>query len=278
MRILTLALIPLVGCLPGKAGDDTAVDTSDTEVQDDDTGPVDTGEPLGGFLEGTATTEDGAPLVGARVSLCATVCRTSDTDAAGGYRFEGIEGLSYALDVIPAEEGLATVLVILTTTHEEERSLDFLVPALSTAQDIPQNATELELTSGMFVSLGFDVLDMGFSSATTTAGVQVAEASWPYVEVEGAVKAVWYLSPFDVESVEDAAGEHVPLDFRIANSWGWDAGVTYEAWEASYIGLAWNRVGTVEVSADASELTLTEGDGLTVLSTLILVESTTPGG
>ena len=267
MRILALALIPLVACIGGKT-----IDTADTEVIEDDTGLVDTGEPLGGFLTGTATTEDGAPVVGARVSLCATVCRTADTDAAGSYFLEGIEGISYALDVIPTDENLATVLVILTTTHEEERSLDFVVPALSTAQDIPDSVTEIELTSGMFVSLGFDVLDMGFSAATITAGVQVVEASWPYIEVEGTVKAVWYLAPFDVESLEDAGGEHVPLDFRITNSWGWDAGATFEAWEASYIGLVWNRVGTVEVSADGTELTLTEGDGLTVLSTLILVE------
>jgi len=274
MRILTLALIPLVACTGGPA-DDKADDTSDTEVIDDDTGPVDTGEPLGGLLEGTVTTEDGSPLVGARVSLCATVCRTADTDATGGYLFEGMEGISYALDVIPTDASLATVLVILTTTHEEEEySFDFIVPALSAAQDIPQGVTELELTDGLFVSLGFDVLDMGFSAATTTAGVQVAESIWPYVEVEGVVKAVWYLAPFDVESHEDAAGEEVPLDFRITNSWGWDAGATFEAWEASYIGLAWHRVGTVEVSADATELTLTEGEGLTVLSTLVLVETT----
>jgi hypothetical protein len=261
----------LVACLGGLA--DEADDTSDTEVIEDDTGPLDTGEPLGGFLVGTATTEDGSPLVGARVALCATVCRTADTDATGGYRFDGMEGISYALDVIPTDESLATVLVILTGTFEGEHSMDFIVPPLSASQDIPESVTELELTSGMFVSLGFDVLNMGFSSATTTAGVQVAEASWPYVELEGTVKAVWYLAPFDVESMEDAAGEHVPLDFRIANTWGWDAGATFEAWEASYIGLAWNRVGTVEVSADATELTLTEGEGLTVLSTLVLVDT-----
>jgi hypothetical protein len=263
----------VVACLGTKTLD-PADDTSDTEVIEDDTGPVDTGEPLGGFLTGTATTEDGSPVVGARVSLCATVCRVADTDASGGYLFEGMEGISYALDVIPTDETLATVLVILTTTHEEERALDFVVPALSTAQDIPQSVTELELTDGMFVSLGFDVLDMGFSQATTTAGVQVAEASWPYLELEGTAKAVWYLAPFDVEAAEDTAGEHVPLDFRIANTWGWDAGATFEAWEASYIGLAWNKVGTVEVSADASELTLTEGNGLTVLSTLVLLDTT----
>ena len=273
MRILALALIPLVACTGGPA-DDKADDTSDTEVIEDDTAPLDTGEPIGGFLVGTATTEDGSPVVGARVALCATVCRTADTDATGAYRFDGMEGISYALDVIPPDETLATVLVILTSTHEAERTVNFVVPSLSTAQDIPQTKTELELTDGLFVSIGFDVLDMGFSAATTTTAVQAAEASWPYMELEGTPKAVWYLTPFDVHSIEGTGDVRVPLEFRMENLWGWPAGATYEAFQASYINIAWERVGTVEVNSDATELTLTEGEGLTVLSTLVLVDTT----
>ncbi len=274
MRCTWILLVGITAACSG--GDDGPDDSGD--VGGDDTGWRDTGEPpppLGGYLAGTVTDSTGAPVVSARVSLCATVCRTADTDDNGQYHIDGMDELTYAFDVIPDDDSLASPLITVTSEFQEERTLDISLHTLSERQNILNNATEMELTDGLFVKLGYDVLDMGFSTETTTSAVQVPETGWPSIEVEGTVKAVWYLAPWDVGVNTDVASS---LQFRMSNTWGWEAGATIEAWQASYEHIAWESVGTMTVSADGTELTLTEGDGLNVLTTLVLVEPAAEDG
>ena len=259
--LAALALLS-VGC--GKGGDDTG-DTNGTNTIVD-TG--ETGAELGGFVEGIITSPTGEVVSGARVTMCSAFCRIETSGEDGSYRFDGIAEEDVAFDVEMPDEHWPTILFPLSLGAESENVVDLQMQELGEDVTIPQVASELELLPSFYVTMGFDNIDTGFNSPEMAAASQPTSWAWEsLVTLPGTIAGVWYLEPWETK----AAGES--LQFRLANTWGWEAGSEGSAVVASYDDKSWLDIGALIVSADGEWVTSVEGQsGLPILSTLVILE------
>ena len=254
--LLTMAL---VGC-SGGSPDGTSDETDDTdEVSTDDTGETGTPEPTE-TVSGTLTDGAGNPLGSVQVQVCRgdSVCQFAQTDANGAYAIEFVGLGDRSLEAI-VDTPLAIPMTVITVAEGGANSHDLVAPTLDTAVPIPTSATELELGSGLFVTLSADGIEppnpFG-DPATETAGVSVPQGQWTTFPENTA--AVWYLSPFDYHSVSEDG-----LPTRIEGL----ADGTYAIQVASYEDTAWLPAGTLTVSGGTPS-----GDlAIPVLSTVIAV-------
>jgi hypothetical protein len=139
-------------------------------------------------------------------------------------------------------------------------SVDVQVPEIAW-QSMPTSSTEVEMASGVFVTLAQGELEYPFGAdESRTGGVAVDQANWPPLELEGTPTSVHYLAPYDAKS--DG------LSFRIsADAAGVADGDTVQIVAADYLEYDWHDMGTFTVTDG-----WITGDNLTVLSTLVVVK------
>jgi hypothetical protein len=262
-----MALIVLLGLFAcTKVDDDTGpadteadADTDTDTDADTDTGFDECAPDTTAALSGCVTNIEGTPLKNIRMTMCRENCIVATTDRGGAYAFPTLPDGRQAFDAVPGGD-YATVLVPLTYTEGSNMSVDVQVPEIAW-QSMPTSSTEVEMASGVFVTLAQGELEYPFGAdESRTGGVAVDQANWPPLELEGTPTSVHYLAPYDAKS--DG------LSFRIsADAAGVADGDTVQIVAADYLEYDWHDMGTFTVTDG-----WITGDNLTVLSTLVVVK------
>ncbi|MFZ5482005.1 MAG: carboxypeptidase-like regulatory domain-containing protein [Myxococcota bacterium] len=261
-------LFALLACTGGTGADpdDSGVagDTDDPPPTDD-TGTSST-VPLTASLTGTVMDPDGNPVAGARVNVCRHVCRTITTEADGAYAFEALEAWTATYYVVPEEgSGYANPMVTLTLADGEARAIDVVLDPFDTPQGLPRVASEVEVTDGLYLTIGADNLTPPplEDLPAEVAAVRVPAEHRLDVEVDGAVLDVWYLSPWEATSETGVA-------VRMDNLWGLAPGDRARAFVVSEpTAYTWLDAGELVVEEDGA--TLAGDASLPILTTLALV-------
>lgn len=262
----------ILACAGGADTEPASSDSADTGLTDDttteDSGETEdtgtTGVLLTASLTGTVVGPDGAPLVDVAVNICRLVCLRVSPDDAGRYSYPELEAWTASFYVIPdVESGLATAMAPITWADGEDKVIDVRMVVLDDPLPIPASAEEVEVTEGLWLTLGMDTLEPPFGvDLEDVAAVRVPEADRLPIELDGEVLDVWYIHPWEAESEEGA-----PV--RVANAWGLAPGESVRAWASSLpLEYSWLDAGTLTVTEDGGML---EGDAaLPVLTTLVL--------
>lgn len=267
MRWTIASLSLLLACEGGPADTSSPTDgVTDQQVTDsgETGGPTDNAKEDGTRFDGTVVDSAGTPVEGASILFCQAICLTDETDAQGRFGFPAVPSGWTAFEVIaPLGSGLATGFVPVIVVEDEDRDVNMTLPALDDAQAIPATPTELEIGTGLFVTVSDDALEPPtfVEDATETSGRLLDAADYPPLDFEeGSILAIWYMKPFNHRS---KAG--MPVAF--ANQWKLADGEVYRVWQGSYDDQAWLDMGTVTVSGDRIE-----GDAkLSLTSTTMLV-------
>lgn len=262
---LTLAL----AACTGKTGANPT-DSANPDLTDDTSPPNDTGStntvPLSANLTGTITDPEGAPVAGARVNVCRVVCKSMVTEVDGAYAFGSIEAWTAMFYVVPeAGSAFANPMVTLTLADEETRTIDVVLDPFDSPRPLPDVASEVEVTDGLYLTVGADILEPPplEDLPSEVAAVRVPEAHRLDVEVEGTLLDVWYLSPWEASSEPGVA-------VRVDNLWGLAPGERARAFVTSEpTTYAWLDAGELVVADDGA--TLAGEASLPLLTTLALV-------
>ena len=259
MSVLAL----LFACTGASVDAEDSAAPADTDPPDDDT---DTDPGPTASLTGTVTDPDGAPVAGVRVNVCRLVCKTMQTDADGAWAFNSIEAWTAMFYVTPDEaSGYADPMVVLTLVEGEERVLDVVLDRFDTPRPLPATSEEVEVTDGLFLTVGADILEPAplTDLPSEVAAVRVPEAHRLPIELVGELLDVWYVSPWEATS---EAGVGVRLD----NMWGMAPGDRARVWAASEpTTYAWLDAGELVVAEDG--LTHVGDAALPILTTMALV-------
>lgn len=212
----------------------------------------------------------GAPIADVEIRFCDVInCRYHTTEAGDStFLFEEtLIGWNSLEAVGPA--GIATGFVPLLFGDNETRDVSMTLCPLDPATPITGTPTEMELGSGLFVTLSDSAIEppLFVDPATEAAGVMVDPTNWvPTDEITGTVAAQWFVSPFN----HHATGADLPVRFDGANIGL--AGATYRAWVGSYDDFAWIDAGTFSDGDADGWYTADGSNGLPLLGTVMLVE------
>jgi hypothetical protein len=193
---------------------------------------------------------------------------TEDTQPDGTYAFANVDAADSSFEPIPVDSSLATPFTPLTFAPLENRVLNMVVPALSHEYDLTTTDQEVELGTGLFVTVNSDNIDppLFTDPAESVAGVRVDAAHFPPMDWDAELLAVWYTAPFDHHSPNG-------LPYRITgdSDMGLVDGDVVEVWIGSYSSSSWNLVESM-IFADGIATQAT----LPMFSTLALVRPGSP--
>jgi hypothetical protein len=253
---------------PDEASDSgtSAVDDG-TDEDDDDTGLA----PGQGAFGGRVVDEEGAPLEGILVNLCAESCYAQRTDADGRWTHELPADL-YSLELLEGDPSAPTrgwPLAPVTVIEGETRILedDVVMPLLTHHHTI---VTDRWLEVGEGLDLYVDpntwtAPDLAPEDAEPwVAGVRVdpAAAGLPLEGLEGTVVAMWYLAPLDSRPTGD-------WPVRLSGELGLAPGTEAALMVADYDAREWVAFSTVTVDDEGA--VRTANSPLPVLSTVVVV-------
>lgn len=262
MRYLALALL-CTACTSGPAVETDDTDTIDTDTTDTETTDTEVTPVGSSTLEGAIVNAAGAAIDGARVQFCRGAnCLTRHTDATGTYAFEDILDGPGSFEIIPPEgTDYAIAFTPIDLEDDATLSVDVTMLPLGAPVSIPATAAELEITDGVYVTLGEGELEppLFVDDATEVAGVDATATPMPVQLLEGTVLAMYYLAPFDFHATAGA-----PIELR--NDWGLADGEA-ELYVAVYETSTWDKVGDLTVSGDR----LVSSGGLHLISTIAVV-------
>jgi hypothetical protein len=219
------------------------------------------GVPQTATLSGLVLDINGDPFDGASVNLCHDACRVANTGTDGAYLFENVQNCPQSLDVPNGGDAYATPITILDFGDKEVREITITMVEHGGWMSTPTTSAEIEIATGLFVTVGVDDLDLLFGDVDQLAGANVSEAHYLPVDVPGEIIAMYHLEPFDAEAVPS-------MPVKVANTFGLKDGEAVEVWTASYHKFEWVNGGTLTASGD-----WLEGDAaLEVISTTALVK------
>lgn len=264
--ILSLSLLTSCGGPEETATETATTDTNGTTTTTQTTETTHEPSPCEGVLatatlSGLVLDTNGDPVDGVSANLCHDICRVANTGADGVYLFENVQNCPQALDVPNGGDAYATPITILDFEDKEVREITITMVEHGGWMSTPTNSTEVEIATGLFVTVGVDDLSLLFSDVDQLAGAAVSEAHYLPVDVPGEIIAMYHLEPFDAEAVPS-------MPVRVANTFGLKDGETVEVWTASYHKFEWVNGGTLTASGD-----WLEGDAaLEVVSTTALIK------
>jgi hypothetical protein len=268
--ILSLSLLTACG-----GSEETATETADTNTNTNTNTTTTTTQttdtthepsPCKGVLatatlSGLVLDTNGDPFEGASVNLCHDACRVANTGADGVYLFENVQNCPQSLDVPNGGDTYATPITILDFGDNEVREVTITMVEHGGWMSTPTSSAEIEIATGLFVTVGVDDLSLLFGDVDQLAGATVSEAHYLPVDVPGEIIAMYHLEPFDAE-----AAPSMPV--KVANTFGLKDGETVDVWTASYHKFEWINGGTLTASGD-----WLEGDAaLEVISTTALIK------
>ena len=248
----------------GGSSTDTGDGSSTDGSSSDDPPPATVS--LHGTLRGVA----GDPLPGISIALCDPMgCKGGKTDDAGTYRIEqNITGW-YTFDLVGeaiTEGNRAFALAIIEIDADlGDRQYDLVATRYTMALPMPAQPEEVEIAPSLFITLGPDSLEKGWSTPhelDTIGGTLVPEDERLGTEGTPPIIAFWHLAPFEAEA-------ETPLPLRIRNDFDAAPNQEYAAWQVDYTAQSWTQIAT---------LTLVDGflvgdSELTVLNTLVLTQA-----
>jgi hypothetical protein len=271
VRLTPFLLLGLMACA-GPTDDETDENTSDTgstDTEDTDVAPecnfdsVDGAGSEGVELSGVVRNEAGEPLANAEIGLCKSVCRTLCTAEDGSFSYTFVPDDTYSFHVAPPHEGEALTELVWPLTFEGTAIVqDVVLPPLPELTALPASAEEVEVATGLFVTVGQGDLTILFEDDPTDIGA-VAIGSPQFPLPSGSFIAGWYLEPYN-------AVAETPLPFSIATPSGVATGGTVRAYMASYDDFQWLDLGTFTDNAGRLEADSAAGE-IPVIGTLVLV-------
>ena len=273
MRSTAILLLALTACTSG-----TDPDTDDT-VEDsgsEDTGTEDSGEHECSFptedtsgadgvqLSGVIRDASGNPLADAEIGLCKQICRSLCTDENGGFSYTYVPDDTYSFHVRPPHGEELTEIVWPLTFAGTAVVQDVSLPVLPTMTDLPGTAAEVEVATGLHITVGQGDLKIIFEADPTEIGA-VAIDTPQFPVPSGAFVAGWFVEPYNAKS---EAG----LPVRFATPSTVTAGSTLRAYMSSYDDFQWVDLGTFTESGGYLTADDANAGALPVLATLILVD------
>ncbi|MCO4746723.1 MAG: carboxypeptidase regulatory-like domain-containing protein [Proteobacteria bacterium] len=247
MRLSWLLLFALA--CTGTTEDDP-IDSSDSST---DSGSTDTGiEPscdldshsvgdsaATGTLSGVITDASGAPLEDAEIGLCRAVCRSVCTDATGAFSYDGIGVDTFSFHVRPPHDqhDLFDIVFPLDVAANDTLTQNVQLVTAPTAVALPGTAAELEVATGLHITVGQGDLSILFEDDPTDIGaVPFTTAFFPTPANETFLGG-WLMTPYDAE-----ADPGLPI--RFTNTFGVATGASVIVRTSSYGDFVWQDMGT----------------------------------
>jgi hypothetical protein len=180
---------------------------------------------------------------------------------------------SFEAKPLDSDSNFATLFLPLNLEEGAARPFSVELPRLSPSVALPASAAPLELTPGLFLTLGTgDLIPPALESAVTSVSAVDGLDAAPQIDgVPGTVLAVYLFQPFnhvatdETDTVPDA--DH-GIPYEIFDAWGLGAGGG-EVWIGDYATSSWIKVGDVIDGGTAGRLTT--ANNLPKLSTLVVV-------
>lgn len=284
-RFFPLAIL-LVACSTGTDsktdtdGDtDVTGETGDTTAQDTDLPTTCTTDApaTGSALYGTVVDADnhGLGSSAARIQFCRDVCYTAQCRGMGVWGFNELDAGwgSFEAKPLDSDTNFATVFLPIDLAEGAARPLNVTLPRLSPSVALPAVAAPLEVTTGLFLTLGTgDLIPPALESqVTAVSAVNGLDTAPPIDGIPGTVLAVYFFAPFNHVAADETdlvpdASHGIPFEFT--DEWTLGAG-NGEVWIGEYSTQSWQKVGDV-IDADSAGR-LTTANRLPKLSTLVVV-------
>ncbi|HJN76066.1 MAG TPA: hypothetical protein QGF58_19195 [Myxococcota bacterium] len=273
-----MLLLLFMACPPPSDADpdDSTVVTDDSTGETDDSTDyvacdpkTDSVSTVGIF--GVVLTDEGDPVQCLRAQFCNSACTVGDNNADGEYSVVSDEAGTGAFEIFPLTDDYSEYFVAHTfwdNAPGTDTNLDIVLQKVDGGwKEMPASATPTEMGEGLTVALGSDLLSLPFGTDVDTVGAAVMSSGerLPLADFpsSGEIVLAYTLSPFDGHA---SSGMAWSIDHSSIED-----GTTYEIWQmeldTTAVVYEWGSLGT----ATASGTTL-EGDGLTYLTTLIVVE------
>ena len=273
MLSLILSLFVL-GC--GKDDDDSAGGGESDADTDTDTDTDTDVDPNCVVVDGMVTTESGAPNDAVRVQMCSSVTCFPESTKEGAYEFPCLGANDYAFELAPLTKGerYPSPSSPITLVKGEPRSIGSVV--LEPFTDVYEGFTAGTYDVDGGLSIEADPADMaspagppeGYLAGMVAPfewGLPIDEANLPTADKGGALVAMWYLGEFRRVPAN-------PWPFTATNDYGLAAGTVLDIVVMDYESQGWAVGGTATVSKDGKMIVSDAGSGITILSTLLLID------
>jgi hypothetical protein len=179
-----------------------------------------------GTVEGVAVDVAGDPIEGLGVSLCFTVCRITETDAGGTFRFDGVDPAVQVIENIglPGDDPRAAALGyskffdFVDVGLDEQIVIDrpFVVPSVVTEGPL-SGPQAFSLAGGLEVAFDADRFGTEDNPLPTPAmalhfgAAEIPEVNWPTRGYDGwRILRAWAFAVWDLHA-EDAFTVTAPL-------------------------------------------------------------------
>lgn len=285
-RFFPLAIV-LVACSTGTdskndtdADTDVTAETGDTTAQDTDqpTSCVADAPATGSILYGTVVDADSHGLgpSSARIQFCrSTTCVTAPCRGPGVWGFDAVDAGwgSFEAKPLDSDTDFATVFLPLNLEEGAARQFSVELPRLSPSVALPASPAALEVTPGLFVTLGTGGLIPPALEEVVTAvsAVDGVDAAPPIDNLTGTVVAVYFFAPFNHTAADETDTAPDPthgIPYELVDDWGLGVGGG-EVWMGDYATSSWVKIG--DVIAGSADGRLTTTNRLPKLSTLVVV-------
>jgi hypothetical protein len=219
----------VAGCSLADIGDDDDDVDDDDAIDDDDAVDDDDDVPeFTGSLVGTIVDPDGNAVTDFKVTLCAEVCRDTDSDATGTFTFTNIGPNLYILENLFSPNGDPTTewsrfFTFVDIGENEEVTLPtaLVVPRVDGTADDLTGAQDIDTTTGL-TGVKFDADSVDPSpfhlDAVAFGAAVIPEAEWPAPGVgmpaDYMIHGAWALSVWD-QSLVDGFQATATLDTSI---------------------------------------------------------------
>ena len=226
----------------------------------------DTSEPLETFtISGNVVWGDDTPAAGAKIQVCADLCRRADVAADGTWSLSGLTAEVYiVLGFQQGDGSIATTSSLIDITADRNIGTMTLSP-YATQEPLVSGMHDYSLDDGLVLSFDSSALVPGLYSIGTTENISslgIDPSKVPSDIDASNVVALWMLGDFD-HHVEGGIAWHIDSNLGLAE--GSSVTLKYLDNEAH----AWVELGSFSVSNG-----VIEGNGaLPLLSSLMVVQN-----
>ena len=198
--MLNILLFALIGCgetKPEDTSSEPATEPSNEAAVEpsDDTAVEETFT-----ISGSVVYDNGEPAAGAKIQVCASLCRRADVTEDGSWSLSGLEAEHYiVLGFVQGDSTIATVATLIDVTADKELTPMTIVPYETKEAYVAGPHTYL-LSSGLELKLNSDEISAGvysIGSSDTVSSVSVDPSTIPSDYDSSSVLHMWMLGDYD---------------------------------------------------------------------------------